>query len=66
MTVTCDRCAAYIETGNRRWPGFCSAKCRDRDRADRDRDAADLAQRRRDAAQHRRATAARHRTLHLT
>lgn len=35
MTVNCDRCAVYIETDNRRWPGYCSARCRDRDLADK-------------------------------
>jgi hypothetical protein len=36
VTVTCTRCAAYIEAGNRRWPGYCGPRCRDRDRQERE------------------------------
>ncbi len=52
MTPVCTFCDATIDTGNRGFPGFCSADCRDRTRAVRDRAAADLAQRRADRRQH--------------
>lgn len=28
-TPVCASCDAYIETSNLRWPGYCSARCRD-------------------------------------
>jgi len=64
--ATCDRCAGWIDFSNVSWPGFCSAECRDADRARRDADrarrdaaASEKAQRRAAANRHRRATKAR-------
>ena len=27
-TPVCDHCDGYIESTNRRWPGYCSPSCR--------------------------------------
>jgi hypothetical protein len=32
MIPTCDSCAGWIDTSNRRWPGYCSPGCREADR----------------------------------
>lgn len=63
-SATCDQCTGWIDVTNRRFPGFCSAFCRDQDRARRDAIASDLAQRRA-ARSLRRAEQAR-RVHHLT
>jgi hypothetical protein len=44
---TCDRCAGWIVGSNLRWPGYCSAHCRDAARREAERIAAEEAQRRR-------------------
>jgi hypothetical protein len=31
----CQRCDGYIETDNRRWPGYCRPDCRELDAAER-------------------------------
>ena len=54
--INCDSCGEYIETSNRRFPGFCSPECRDEDRARRDAAESERAQRRAAAREHRRAT----------
>ena len=51
MTLVCDYCCVWIETDNRRWPGYCSQRCRDDARLERDRAASERAQRQADARQ---------------
>ncbi len=64
--ATCDECTGWIEVSNRRFPGFCSTRCRDEDRARRDALASDLARRRADRAQQQRWVDQRHRVHPLT
>lgn len=28
-TISCDWCGGWIDSSNLRWPGYCSAACRD-------------------------------------
>ncbi len=55
MSPVCSRCDAWIATGNRAFPGFCSPDCRQKAHEQRDHTAAEEAQKR--AARRRRAAA---------
>mgnify|MGYP006952614293 FL=1 len=46
MTVpVCSRCDGWIETSNRKHPGYCSAYCRDKQHAEGNRKRAEVVER---------------------